>query len=176
LTVDVQAVVGDTILSSAAWITGAKGLTPKDVFDCCIVSFSLPPSSSLPARIIAIPAVRFIAGVSASSSQEFDVETNFPTRGAPDFIPKGSPNVNESTNSWWYYIPCEHGLWLSMKIDVPGGTIIGKQTAQIVNDAQITATLARGNLNISLAHVNEIKHTAELAQRARNVVVSLLAK
>ena len=172
-TVNLGAVVGDTVLSSAAWIAGSKGLTPKDVFDCCIVSLSLPASSASPAQIVTIPAVRFVCGVPAAGPGPFDVETTQPIGSMSQFIPKSSTNLRPG-NSWWYYIPCQNGLWLLIKQNT-SRTIIGKQTAEIVNDAQITATLARGNLNISLAHAEEIRHTAELSEKARCVMVSLLA-
>jgi len=111
---------------------------------------------------MAIPAVRFVAHPEGS-----DVETN---QGS--FVPKGAPNVGTG-NWWWYYVPCENGLWLLLKVEIPG-TILGMQTAEIVNDAQITATLASGILNISLVHVDEIKHTAELSERSRRAAISLL--
>ena len=37
ITVNVYAVVGDTVLASAAWISGLSGLGPRDLYDCCIV-------------------------------------------------------------------------------------------------------------------------------------------
>jgi hypothetical protein len=175
ISVDVQAVIGDTMLSSAAWISGSKGLTPKDLYDCCIVSFSLSSSAS-PARTIAIPAVRFTTcTVMATHSEVPDMETNISTRHVlhAEFIPKGSPNMGTG-NWWWYYVPYGNDLWLLLKTQIPG-TILGKQTAEIVNSAQITATLASGILRISLAHVDEVKHAAKLSETSRCAMVSLLA-
>jgi len=164
--VNVRAVVGDTILASAAWVSGLNRLTPEDLYDCCIVSIS---DDSSPGQVVAVPAVRFFSGAPAAVPKgvEWDVETSH----VPEFIPKGAHN--NGTGTWWYYVPCENGLWLLMKKETPN-TIIGKQNAEIVNEAQITATLAPGNMNISLSHVDEVKHTAELSETARQVLLRLL--
>ena len=167
--VNVCAVVGDTVLSSAAWVSGLSGLGPRDLYDCCIVSLSSESSCVLPAQSIAIPAVRFFRGDAAKvPGAAFDIETN----PMPQFVPKGAPNIGSGT--WWYYVPCENGLWLLIKRETPH-SIIGKHKAEIVNDAQITAALSRG-LNISLTHVDEIKRTVELSETARQAVIMLLMR
>jgi hypothetical protein len=169
ITVNVWAVVGDTTLASAAWVSGSSGLGPRDFYDCCIVSLSVESSSVLPAHAkVAVPAVRFFQGTPVTVPRvAFDVETN----PMPQFIPKGAPNTGGGT--WWYYVPCENSLWFLIKRETPN-TITGKHKAEIVNDAQITATLSRGNMNISLTHVDEIKRTAELSEIARQAVIKLL--
>lgn len=148
ITVNVRAVVGDTTLASAVWISGLEGLTPEDLYDCCI----------------AIPAIRFFASI---PEVPFDVSTN----PIPQVLPKGSPCIGSGT--WWYHVPCENGLWLQIKANTPD-SIIGKQNAELVDDAHITDTLARGDWRVSLVHVDEIKRTVELSEMARQAVVKLL--
>lgn len=172
ITVNISAVVGDTTLASAAWVSGLDGLTPEELYDCCIISISVgslptPPASSLSistSQHIAVPAIRFF---SAIPDVPFDVETN----PIPQFLPKGGPNTGSGT--WWYHVPCENGLWLQMKANTPD-SIIGTQGADIVDDARITEMLARGDLHVSLVHVDEVKRTVELSEIARQAVVKLL--
>ncbi|KAJ6551494.1 hypothetical protein B0H19DRAFT_171710 [Mycena capillaripes] len=64
--VDIRTVFGDTSIASAMWITGSDA-TPMDLYDTCIVVFSIRSSSDAasPARTIAVPAARMFSGVSA---------------------------------------------------------------------------------------------------------------
>jgi hypothetical protein len=141
IAVNVRGVIGDTILASAAWITGSNELAPRDLYDCCIVSLTIESSLASSHQAVAVPAVRFFSGVPMTVPEVvLDVETQ-PTR---QFIPKGAPNTGSGT--WWYYVPCEKDLWLLIRRESPD-TIIGKQDAEIVNDIEITTTLDRGNTN-----------------------------
>lgn len=169
VSVTILAVIGDTILSSAVWVSGWSGPGPKDLYDCCIISLLVdsPSDSSSPASAIAIPAVRFFSDTETTKAV-YDVE-NVPI---PQFVPKGAGN--SGSGAWWYYVPCENGLWLSIKINSPN-IITGKQKAEIVNNAQITASLSGGKLNISLMHVDEVQRTAELSEMASWAVIKLLA-
>ncbi|KAJ7648096.1 hypothetical protein FB45DRAFT_895237 [Roridomyces roridus] len=162
--VEIQAVFGDTALSSAMWMTGAQG-TPMDLYDSCIVVFAIRDSNNpaAPRRSIAIPSARILSGANLPES---DAEKH-----VSNFIPKGAPNFGWNT-TWWYWIPCQTGLWLQLQ--VVAGKTLGVQQVEVCSDAQVGALLSTGSLNISIQEVHELRAVVDLARRGREAFLELL--
>jgi len=170
LEVEVIAVVGDTMLSSVAWMSGSK-LSPMDLYDSCIVLFAVSPTSTatVKSRTLAIPAVRVLSGP-VELSRPLDLEMS--GGAVPQFVPKGSSNLGYGL-VWWYWIPCESGMWLQIRSG-EGMKIVGKREADVLTDAQVTSRLAAGTLNISLSHVDSIKETVEMSRRGSHSLVEFI--
>ncbi|KAJ7288887.1 hypothetical protein C8J57DRAFT_956726, partial [Mycena rebaudengoi] len=154
--VEIRAVFGDTSLSSAMWITGSH-TTPMDLYDSCIVVFTVRETTSVfsPTHTVAIPASRVLSGV---TTQIMDPENNLTS-----FVPRGVPNEGYGV-TWWYWIPCRTGLWLQIQVPLDGKTI-GIRQAEVRTDAQVSALLAAGKLNIGLKDVEEIRPVVELSRK-----------
>jgi hypothetical protein len=170
LQVDIKTIFGDTSIASAMWITGTHAATPMDLYDCCVVVFTLrDPRGEKPHRTIAVPATRAFSGVSALLADS--------EKSVPLFVPKGVTNAGEGlTWTWWYWIPCSAGLWLQLQIPGDGpGRVLGKHRAEVRTDAQVTALLAAGKLNIGLTSVEDVKDVVELSRKGRESFLQLLS-
>ena len=170
--IEINAVIGDPTLSSAAWIAGAWHLTPTDLYDCCIISFRICTMIlDAPPQIITIPCARVSSGTSIFSKAfpQIDEEVSR-LPGPPQFVPKHTANDG---GNWCYFIPCEPGLWLYFKKDMTED-VVGKYTAQALTDMQVTAMLAEGDMNISLSHVDDMKQTVDLSEQARQILLQIL--
>ena len=176
--VDINAVIGDPTLSSAAWIAGARRLTPTDLYDCCIISFRICnlKLDALP-QAITIPCARVLSGFPIAKFSKFrpqpDVDEEVSRLPGPrQFVPKHSGNTG---GNWCYFIPCDPGLglWLFCKKNMTED-VVGKYTAEVLTDIQVTAMLAEGNMNISLSHVDDIKQTVDLSEQARHILLQIL--
>ncbi|KAJ7581538.1 hypothetical protein C8J56DRAFT_960319 [Mycena floridula] len=169
VSIEIRAIFGDTSLSSAVWITGAY-MTPMDLYDSCIVVFSIRQSNhpASPCRSVAVPAARVLTGFSAMDfAQRSDAERNMPV-----FVPKGAP-ISRYRHVWWYWIPCRTGVWLQLQ--VPGqAKAVGIHEADIRTDAQVTDLLGSGMLGVSLKDVDEVKAIVELSRKARESFLELL--
>ncbi|KAJ6473297.1 hypothetical protein DFH09DRAFT_1219108 [Mycena vulgaris] len=164
--VEIKAVFGDTALSSVMWITGSK-TTPMDLYDSCIVVFSIRQSNQAasPRRSVAVPAARVLMGVTRLT---FDAESRM-----PNYMPKGAPNLGYGL-TWWYWIPCRTGLWLQIQVPAPA-SIVGIHQADVRTDAQVSALLAAGTLNIGLKSVDELKDVVSLSRKVRETCLELLS-
>ena len=175
--IDISAVIGDPTLSSAAWIAGARHLTPTDLYDCCIISFRICTLKLDARQVITIPCARVLSGLPIVFSKfwqwsqpEIDEEvTRLP--GPRRFIPKHAGNTG---GNWCYFAPCERGLWLYFKKDM-SEDVVGKHTAETLTDIQVTAMLAAGDMNISLSHVDDIKQIVDVSEQARQILLQILA-
>ncbi|KAJ7496517.1 hypothetical protein FB451DRAFT_1207977 [Mycena latifolia] len=163
--VEIKAVFGDTALSSAMWITGSNA-TPMDLYDSCIVVFSIRQSNhaASPRRSVAVPAARVLS----DPMTKFDAENIMST-----YVPKGAPNGGSGL-IWWYWIPCRMGLWLQIQVPVRAKTS-GIHQADVRTDAQVSALLAAGTLNIGLRDVDEVKGVVALSRKAREACLELLS-
>ena len=165
--------IGDPTLSSAAWVAGAQDLTPTDLYDCCIISFRICSlKRDAPPQVITVPCARVLSGIPRFFKiwpQIVDEEvTRLP--GPRQFVPKHTGN---SGGSWCYFVPCEAGLWLYFKKNMIED-VVGKYTAEALTDIQVTAMLAEGDMNISLSHVDDIKHIVNLSGQARQILLQIL--
>jgi hypothetical protein len=146
-------IIGDTVLASGAWMAGST-LTGMDLYDSCLIVVDVRGT------LMAIPAARVLAGLSMVRS---DIESS----AGGLIIPKGSMNSGEtSLLLWHYWVPCGAGLWLRLKTEDASLTILGKRQAQVVSDAQVTERLARGELNVSLTSVEEVKNIVKMSTDA----------
>jgi len=173
---DIVAVIGDTALSSASWLVGST-LTAMDLYDSCIVVFSLPTpasSSAVPGaysgpRTIAIPAVRALSGILPAHGVDYVDQENW----MPMFVPHGAGGRQADVSRVWrYWIPCDGGRWLQiLSVDL---TVLGKRTAEVLDGEQVTALLGAGNLGISLMHVKEVEEIVRLSRKATESLLYLL--
>lgn len=165
--VNIKAVFGDTLLSSAVWMTGTH-ITPMELYDSCIVVFSLASCNipNAPTKTIAIPAARVLSDGRSVPAARVDLEGT-----APLFIPKGASNKGYDL-TWWYWVPCGSGLWLQMKSD--DLTILGQHQVDVMDDTQVSALLRAGNMNISLTGIDDVKRTVDLSRKARQSLLDLL--
>lgn len=172
--IDITAVIGDPTLSSAAWIAGARHLTPTDLYDCCIISFRICTlKRDAPPQIITIPCARVLSGIPIFSKiwpQIVDEEISRLPGPPRQFVPKHTGNAG---GNWCYFLPCEPGLWLYFKKDMTED-VVGKYTAEALTDIQVTAMLAEGDMNISLSHVDDIKQIVDFSEQARQILVQIL--
>ncbi|KAJ7647978.1 hypothetical protein FB45DRAFT_782955 [Roridomyces roridus] len=167
--VEIRAVFGDTALSSAMWMTGAQP-TPMDLYDSCIVVFAIRDSNnpSAPRRSIAVPSARVLSGSLTPNIPESNIEKNLYVSN----LPKGTPNPGWNT-SWWYWIPCQTGLWLQLQ--VVAGKTLGVHEVEVCSDGQVDALLSSGKLNISIQKVDELRAVVDLARRGREAFLELLS-
>lgn len=153
--VSIDAVVGDTVLASSAWVQGSKN-TGLDLYDCCLVFLTIQGVR------IAIPSVRVLAGQTI-------VMTDAEKSGNLEVVRKGSRNLGWGL-SWWYWIPYGQGRWLqTSSTDLK---ILGTNETKVVSDAQITHRLKAGDLNISFANVEEVKRTVALSKAAVHLLMN----
>lgn len=157
--VTIQGVIGDTMLSSAAW-TFSSPLTGIDLYDSCIVTLTINNDQNQ----VSIPSARVITDLqpqspTPSQPQPKDPENPFSSSSTTlnKFPPRGGSNSGGPTVHWNYWIPCAaSGTWLHIR--TKGLVARGHHAeATIVTDSQVTAKLASGELFNSLTSVEEIK-------------------
>ncbi|KAF5355311.1 hypothetical protein D9758_006017 [Tetrapyrgos nigripes] len=143
--INILAVIGDTALSSAAWMLGNTKYAPMDLYDSCTIVFEVispsPSSSSSTtltsissgrptSRIVAIPSAR----VFSASSLWYDIAARGDEEAVgPLFIARGAGNPAESEKMWIYWVPCKGGEWLQIKSGPSGLTTSDSSSA--VNSA-----------------------------------------
>lgn len=160
-TVDIVGIIGDTLLSSAAWIMGSEW-TPTDLYDCCIVSFRNSKSSANP--LINVPCARVL-----SSPFKPKVDDHI-----PQIVPKGTPNSGVGIE-WIYFIPLNHKTFLVLQRP-PQLSCKGVHRGQVMSHEEVTDMLSKGTLNISMTHVDQVKETIALSQLAYHKLLSIGVK
>ncbi|PVI02128.1 hypothetical protein DM02DRAFT_670802 [Periconia macrospinosa] len=162
--VSVAAVIGDTLLSSVAWLMGSP-LTGMYLYDSCILVLRSSEKTLL------VPACRVLAG-RVDLDQDVDPELTMPST----FLPKGVSNSGADI-SWWYWIPCGGNTWMSYHTPWATPTkqslrITGKREMAVISAENITEQLRRGELLVSLSSVKDVEDV--VAQSA--VAASILRK
>jgi hypothetical protein len=152
-----MAVVGDLILTSAAWMHGTA-LNGMDLYDSCIVFLGTKAS------VFAVPSARVLSQSYPAVPPKRDIESPVVRR----FVPRSSPNTRHHL-CWWYWIPCGDGLWLQLQSE--DMKILGERKAEIVTNAQITRKLQVENLNISLTKVEDVKHITDLSMQVGQILL-----
>ncbi|KAI9791236.1 MAG: hypothetical protein M1816_004228 [Peltula sp. TS41687] len=137
----VSAVVGDTLLSSAAWMLGSK-LSGMDLYDSCVVVLTVNGKS------VAIPSARVLSEPPIERPSDLELGSEL------QFVPRGSSNTGRNP-VWWYWIPCGHNRWLQAHTEQK--KILGKRKATVVSDEQITQRLAIGDLYVGIKNVDDVK-------------------
>ncbi|GJJ14360.1 hypothetical protein Clacol_008624 [Clathrus columnatus] len=149
-------IVGDPILSSAAWIVGTK-LTPMDVYDCCIVTFSITADNGDGAaqpRVFSVPASR----VYSYMAPKPDSEENISLR---QYVPKGTPNTGNRM-FWWYFIPAIGNKWLVIRRAAELG--LEKAEGRMMSNAQLAEQLLSSQLDVDIKDVRDIRKIVDLSQ------------
>lgn len=157
----IMAVIGDTMLSSAAWMFGHK-LSGMDLYDSCIVILALNGKS------IAIPSARVLTDA-APPRRADDVEVG----KEPIFSPKGGSNRGRDI-TWWYWIPCGQGRWL--QLSTTDMRFRGEhRTASILSDDQVTKKLRSGDLIVGISEVAHVKDTIRASRTSCEILQNLLS-
>ncbi|KAI0296915.1 hypothetical protein B0F90DRAFT_1669651 [Multifurca ochricompacta] len=144
--IEITAMIGDSVLSSALWMVGSDK-SPMDMYDSCVVFLSFPPSLPSPSSpslgpplapsTFAIPAAR----VGRSMG---DVNTPDTEKSTPVFAPRGTcARCSEYTHTWWYWIPCGPNRWLQIQ-SKNLMAVSGRCTAEVLDDGQLSALLGAG--------------------------------
>ena len=164
----VVAVLGDTLLSSVAWLMGSS-LTGMDLYDSCVLAIRVSDQIQL------VPSCRVLSG-RIMGEHESDPEVTLPTR----FRPKGGSN--EGLNiSWRYWIPCEDDRWLSystprttpVKKDL---SITGTKRMSVTTRDRITKELLSGSLQISMSDAQAVEDAVAQSAKAARVIQNMLVR
>ncbi|GJJ14367.1 hypothetical protein Clacol_008631 [Clathrus columnatus] len=149
-------VVGDPILSSASWIVG-ENLTPMDLYDSCIVTFSLlaDRDDEPPPYIFSVPAAR----VYSYTDPKINGEENISLR---QYVPKGTPNIGIGMY-WWYFIPATGDKWLVIKRSAELG--LGNAEGRIMSVSQLTTLLLSNELDVDVKDVDDLRKVVGLSRR-----------
>jgi hypothetical protein len=161
VTVSVTGIIGDTLLAGAAWIFGSKK-GGFDFYDSCVVILD---------GKIAIPAARVLSGKPPllRTDSEWGNQTSHLPRGG--LLPQGGRINYPDGIKWCYWIPCPNGHWLYFTTPQESGK--GSRQASILSDQQVTDILARGELFVSMKHVNEVKEVIENSVSAYDYLLEL---
>lgn len=154
----ISAVVGDTLLSSAAWMLGSK-LSGMDLYDSCVVALTVDGKSA------AIPSARVLSEPPIERPSDLELGTEV------QFVPRGSSNTGRSP-VWWYWIPCGSDRWL--QVHTEQRKFLGKRKATVVSDEHITQKLAIGDLYVSIKHVDEVKDIVRHSKMGCDVLLHFL--
>ncbi|KAH7087991.1 hypothetical protein FB567DRAFT_423882, partial [Paraphoma chrysanthemicola] len=160
--VSVAAVIGDTLLSSVAWLMGSQ-LTGMDLYDCCILVIQAS------GQMVLVPSCRVLSS-RFEPEHAPDPEWTIPSQ----FLPKGSSNDRKNIR-WRYWIPCGVDKWLYYSAptwdptmtQTPG--IIGNKVMKLTNAEGVTEELRTGKLFVSLKSVKDVEDT--IAQSAKAAAI-----
>lgn len=164
--ISVVAVIGDTLLSSVAWLMGSP-LTGMDLYDCCILVLRSSDKTLL------IPACRVLSG-RIDTDPDIDPELTMPS----SFLPKGVSNSGTDI-SWRYWIPCGGNKWVCYStpwttLTTQSLGITGKKEMVVMSGENITEELRMGKLLVSLSSVKDVEdavaRSAAVARDRKSVV------
>ncbi|KIM42271.1 hypothetical protein M413DRAFT_70883 [Hebeloma cylindrosporum] len=160
--VNILAVIGDTSLSSAAWMLGDSKYSPMDLYDSCIVVFEVTSSSFLSSTIPSarVFSARLFSIIAAQSSGGEDAIE-------PLFIPRGTGSqVHADEKTWIYWVPSPPSSSSSSSSNAKVYSVLGRQVAEVLDDNQLSRILGAGKLNISLTNAQEVREVVEVSRRA----------
>lgn len=163
LDVAIVGVLGDTVLNSAAWLSGST-LTGIDLYDTVLVVVDAAGHK------IAIPAVRALSG--SSLQKIFAATRKDPEQAIPKFRgERGHPNAGYGL-TWIYWIPCTSDRWLQLASDHM--KFLGTRKAEVMTDQDVTAHLDSPEINISFHSVQDVKDVLAFSRKATDIFLSLL--
>lgn len=153
-----KSVVGDTLLTSAAWLKGSK-TTGMELYDSCIVTVGIAET------VISTPAVRVLCGLKTGN---IDIES----MGYSPNSPRGSGNSGQESVQWRYWIPCSDGRWLQACSQ--GLLIIGDRQVELLTDEELYQGLLLGGWSISLRTVEEVKGVLPFSRDAGELFLEMM--
>jgi hypothetical protein len=153
----ISAVIGDTTLTSAAWLAGSK-LSGMDLYDSCVLILNIRGT------YISVPAARALC---SSINLNTDVEGS-----SHVFSPKGSINLGPETVRWHYWIPVSNDRWAHTQS--VGLKILGKRELEVWNETEISQHLLTSGLNIGLRCMEDLKEVAETSRVGYLAMTSLM--
>jgi hypothetical protein len=165
--ISVASDVGDTLLAGVAWIFGSKR-GGFDFYDTCVIILNIVDGT------IAVPAARVLSGKPPlqRTDSEWGVQASHLPRGG--VLPQGNRSLPYTEDlRWCYWVPCSNGNWLYFT--TPATKTTGTREASIWTDQQVTDTLARGELWVSLKHVDEVKDIIENSALAYDYLLQLFS-
>lgn len=159
--VDIKAVIGDTLLSSMAWLMGSPH-TSMDLYDCCLVVLGVGN------RTLLIPSVRVLSGhVKEVRQRREDVEVGV----AGEHTPKGVANDGVDIG-WVFWIPLDADRWLYFVGDLD---FIGKQRMEVLSSADVTKRLSVADLFVSLRDVRDVNDVLKKSSIVGQLLTDLRA-
>lgn len=159
--ISVEAVIGDTLLSSTSWLSGSKR-GGFEFYDTCIIILSLKGST------VAIPSTRVLAACRPKGPTEPDPEQG----DGPERPPRGSSNMAVDIE-WYFWVPCAEGKWLYFNsTDLK---FKGTMNAFVLSDQQVTERLERGELFVSLKGVEEVREIVKVSTEACEYLSTLFS-
>jgi hypothetical protein len=169
ITISVQDVIPDTILSSLSWVFGSKQ-GGYDFYDTAIIILNTPNGT------ISIPAARALSTktllLENLDAEQGSGDTHLPRGG---LLPQGGVASSWGRSidvQWWYWIPCSGGHWLFFTTEQTKSK--GSSKAVVMSDQQVTDMLGSGKIYISLRHVDEVKEIVENSTIACTHLLELL--
>jgi len=146
--VTISAVIGDTTLTSAAWLRGSK-LSGMDLYDSCVLLIRTM------GELYSTTAARALcSSVSIITDEE----------AASHIVsPKGSANPGPDSVRWHYWIPMANDRWAHMTSDT-NLKIIGERDVEVWNADETARYLLTAGLNISLRSVKELEEVCQLSR------------
>lgn len=154
-----NAVIGDTMLSSLAWLQGSK-FTSLDLYDCCLLQLTISDS------MFVIPAVQTLS----QSTNEAELDLIQLEKGDfPRTLPKGMDNWGLEYVQWAYWIPCSDGRWLY----VLSGDFksLGERKGEFLTNDELDRRLRAGVWGISHEKVEDIVAVVELSRQCASMVL-----
>lgn len=158
--VEIKAVIGDTLLSSIAWLLGSP-YTSMDLYDCCLVAIGVA------GRTVMIPSVRVLSGhVSKVREPRTDPEAGIVGEHTPKAV------GNDGTNTGWvFWIPLDVHRWLYFVGDLD---FIGKQSMEVLSSDEVSKRLGLADLFVSLRGVQDVKDALEKSRVVGQLLTDLL--
>lgn len=158
--VELKAVIGDTLLSSMAWLVGSP-YTSMDLYDCCLVVIEVGN------RTVMIPSVRVLSGhVKEVRQPRVD-----PERGVVgEHTPKGVANDGVDIG-WVFWIPLDGDRWLYFVGDLD---FLGKQRMEVLSSVDVTKRLGVADLFVSLRDVRDVEDVLKKSRFVGQLLADLL--
>lgn len=158
-------VLGDTVLSSATWLSGSTP-TGMDLYDTVLVI------AETAGEKFAVSAVRALSG---SSLQRIVAATRKdPEQAIPKFrSAKGLTNVGYGL-TWVYWIPCTGNRWLQLASEGEELRILGTREAEVMTDEEVTARIDHPDVNISFFSVQDVKDALAFSRKGVEAFLSLI--
>lgn len=158
--VDLKAVIGDTLLSSMAWLVGSP-YTSMDLYDCCLVVVAVGNRTAL------VPTVRVLSG-HVKEVRQPRVEAERAVVG--EHTPKGVANDGVDIG-WVFWIPLDADRWLYFVGDLE---FLGKRRMEVLSSAEVSKRLGVADLFVSLRDVRDVENVRRKSGDVARLLTGLL--